>query len=51
MNGLKAYLGESAKQQGGWAEDLGTKAVYGLVAKRVIRIDRSGRESLIGFIV
>lgn len=49
LNALKAYLGEIAKQQDGWAEDLGTKAVYGLVAKRVIRIDRSGRESFIGF--
>lgn len=48
MNVLKSSLGEFAKQRG-WAEDLGTKAIYGLVAKRVLRIDRREREAQVCF--
>ena len=48
MNVLKSVLGDSAKRNG-WSEDLGTKAIYGLVAKRILRIDRRGREALVCF--
>lgn len=48
MTALKTYLGKAARHQG-WNEDLGTKAIYSLVAKRVLRIDRRGREALVCF--
>ena len=48
MSSLKAALGKLAVKAG-WAEDMGTKAIYGLVAKRVLRIDRRGREALVAF--
>jgi hypothetical protein len=49
MNNLKTYLGVKAKERG-WNADLGHKAIWGLVAKRVLNIDRkSSRDTLIGF--
>lgn len=48
MSALKTALGRIAVNAG-WAEDMGTKAIYGLVAKRVLRIDRRGREALVAF--
>lgn len=43
LNEVKERLGAMAKARG-WdgADDLGTKAVYGGVGKRVVRIDRRG---------
>lgn len=43
MLALKAHLGEFAKERG-WDESGGTTAIYGLVSKGVVRIDRRGRE-------
>lgn len=48
MSGIKEELGRVVKARG-WPEDLCTKTVYGLVAKRILRIDRRGREALVGF--
>ncbi|GAA5834766.1 hypothetical protein JCM11251_003658 [Rhodosporidiobolus azoricus] len=43
MSGLKAHLGAFAKEKG-WTEEMGTTAVYALVSKGCVRIDRRGRE-------
>jgi hypothetical protein len=48
LTALKTALGQFASERG-WSGDLGTKAVYGLVAKRVVRIDRASKETMIGF--
>lgn len=49
MNGVKAWLGAYAKERG-WGEDMGTTAVYALVSKAVVRIDRRGKEGpMLGF--
>ncbi|BGP24256.1 hypothetical protein JCM10295v2_003166 [Rhodotorula toruloides] len=40
---LKAHLGAFARQQG-WTEEMGTTAVYSLVGRQVVKIDRRGRE-------
>ncbi|GAA6027761.1 hypothetical protein JCM8097_008021 [Rhodosporidiobolus ruineniae] len=43
MAALKAHLGAFAKAKG-WTEEMGTTAVYALVSKGLMRIDRRGRE-------
>lgn len=48
MNNLKIFLGGKAKDNS-WNEDLGHKAIYGLVAKRILKIDRKGRDALVCF--
>lgn len=49
MNGLKAWVGAFARARG-WGEEGATTAVYGLVSKAVLRIDRRGREGpMLGF--
>jgi len=49
MNALKAWLGSFAKARG-WGEEAATAAIYGLVSKTVLRIDRRGREGpMLGF--
>lgn len=49
MNKLKVWLGAYAKERG-WAEDMATTAIYSLVAKTVLRIDRRGKEGpMLGF--
>ncbi|KAH8926809.1 hypothetical protein BT69DRAFT_1330961 [Atractiella rhizophila] len=51
MDGLKAFLAAGSGSGEGGAVDGGevTKAVYRLVGRRVLRIDRKGREALVGF--
>jgi hypothetical protein len=44
---LKARLGKIAGLNG-WSEALATKALYSLVGKRVVRIDRRGKEAVFG---
>lgn len=49
MNALKQWLGRFAKARG-WPEEMSTTAIYGLVSKTVLRIDRRGREGpMLGF--
>ena len=49
MNAVKARLGTYAKERG-WKEDMGTTAIYSLVSKTVLRIDRRGKEGpMLGF--
>lgn len=48
MNGLKAVLGDWATQQG-WSGELPTKALYSLVAKQALKIDRRTRDPLVYF--
>ncbi|BGP31667.1 hypothetical protein JCM10296v2_003441 [Rhodotorula toruloides] len=40
---LKSHLGAFAREQG-WTEEMGTTAVYSLVGRQVVKIDRRGRE-------
>ncbi|BGO99349.1 hypothetical protein JCM10021v2_003021 [Rhodotorula toruloides] len=40
---LKSHLGFFARSQG-WTEEMGTTAVYSLVGRQVVKIDRRGRE-------
>lgn len=49
MNSLKAWLAHFAKGKG-LSEDMGTTAIYALVSKTVLRIDRRGKEGpMVGF--
>ncbi len=41
MTGLKELLGVAAKERG-WDEMMGTKVIYGAVAKKAVKIDRRG---------
>lgn len=42
---VKVRLAELSAENG-WEEGLGQKAIYALVAKRVVRIDRKGKPLL-----
>jgi hypothetical protein len=49
MNALKTRLTKFAEGRG-LAGDLGTTAVYALVSKNILRIDRRGKEGpMVGF--
>lgn len=49
MSVLKAHLGRFAKTRG-WTEEMGTTAIYALVSKQTVKIDRRGREgAAVGF--
>ncbi|GAA6001063.1 uncharacterized protein JCM10292_006356 [Rhodotorula paludigena] len=49
MAALKAHLGAFARAKG-WTEEMGTTAVYALVGKSTVKIDRRGREgAAVGF--
>lgn len=49
MSVLKAHLGRFAKGRG-WTEEMGTTAIYALVSKQTVKIDRRGREgAAVGF--
>lgn len=49
MSVLKAHLGRFAKSRG-WTEEMGTTAIYALVSKQTVKIDRRGREgAAVGF--
>ncbi|GAA5883486.1 hypothetical protein JCM3774_003600 [Rhodotorula dairenensis] len=49
MSVLKAHLGRFAKRRG-WTEEMGTTAIYALVSKQAVKIDRRGREgAAVGF--
>ncbi|KAK4049033.1 hypothetical protein OIV83_004394 [Microbotryomycetes sp. JL201] len=49
MNLLKAWLAHFARSKG-LGEDMGTTAIYALVSKNVLRIDRRGKEGpMVGF--
>lgn len=49
MDALKGRLATYARAKG-WQDDLGTKAIYAMVAKKVCRIDRRAKEgALVGF--
>lgn len=49
MNVIKSWLGLFAKERG-WQEDMGTAAIYSMVSKTVLRIDRRGKEGpMLGF--
>ncbi|GAA5968883.1 hypothetical protein JCM11641_000766 [Rhodosporidiobolus odoratus] len=43
MTLVKTRLGEFAREKG-WTEEMGTTAVYALVSKGIVRIDRRGKE-------
>ncbi|KAM0746351.1 hypothetical protein T439DRAFT_384095 [Meredithblackwellia eburnea MCA 4105] len=51
MNSLKLHLGRFARRRG-WGEEMGTTAIYSLVSRTLVRIDRrgTGREgAMVGF--
>lgn len=49
MNKIKLWLGAYARERG-WGDEMATTAIYSLVAKTVLRIDRRGKEGpMLGF--
>lgn len=49
MAALKVHLGAFAKRRG-WTEEMGTTAIYALVSRQTVKIDRRGREgAAVGF--
>lgn len=48
MNTLKSAVEELAEERG-FGSNLGVKTVYSCVAKKLLKIDRSSKEALVGF--
>ncbi len=48
MADLKKSVEELAQERG-FGRDLGARTVYGCVAKRLLKIDRKGREPMVMF--
>ncbi|GAA5941945.1 uncharacterized protein JCM15063_004253 [Sporobolomyces koalae] len=49
MNPLKVHLSAFAAEKG-WAENMGTTAIYALISRQIVRIDRQGKEgACVGF--
>jgi hypothetical protein len=46
---VKQVLGDEARARGWGGEEVGAKAIYGLVGKRCLKIDRRQKEAAIGF--
>ncbi|BGP55103.1 hypothetical protein JCM8202v2_002698 [Rhodotorula sphaerocarpa] len=50
MSSLKQHLGRFAARERGWTEEMGTTAIYALVSRQTVKIDRRGREgAAVGF--
>jgi hypothetical protein len=46
---VKQALGDEARSRGWGGDEVGAKAIYGLVGKRCLKIDRRQKEAAVGF--